>query len=250
MLCMGKQVLVILLFARYVLGDIQMALIQIEKASRYYQLGETQVAALKDIDLVIEKGEFVAIWGPSGSGKSTLCNLIGAIDHPSSGRVFVGGKDVGELSDDDLSAHRNHSVGFIFQGFNLIAVLTALENVMLPLTLRGESDAAARDKAKDILEKMGLVEFIGQRPDKLSGGQRQRVAIARALVAETPLVIADEPTANLDSENADKIVGLMKQFNESTGTTFVFSTHDERLLGEVNRRIHLRDGVILEDSTD
>ena len=172
------------------------------------------------------------------------------VDAPTSGTVSINGRDIGELSDDEKSDHRNHSVGFIFQGFNLVNVLTALENVMLPLNLRGESGREAKDKARHMLGEMGLEAYTHHRPDKLSGGQRQRVAIARALVTHPPVVVADEPTANLDSENADKIVDLMREFNRSSGTTFIFSTHDQRLLDRVARRIKLHDGRIEEDIHD
>ena len=224
-----------------------MSLIHLDKVWKQYQLGETQVAALKGVDLKIEKGEFVAVWGPSGSGKSTLCNLIGEVDLPTSGTVMINGRNIQELSDDERSDHRNLSVGFVFQKFNLLQVLTTLENVMLPLNLRGGSEVEARDRAVSILNEMGLSAFMDHRPDKLSGGQQQRVAIARALVTNPPLVIADEPTANLDSENANKIVDLMRDFNRSKGTTFIFSTHDQRLLDRVKRQVRLQDGVIVED---
>lgn len=226
-----------------------MSLVVLNKVSRVYFLGETLLTALDNIDLTIDKGEFVAVWGPSGSGKSTLCNLIGAIDHPSSGEVIINGKDFAGMPDEQQSEHRNRSVGFIFQSFNLIGVLNALENVMLPLTLRGETPVYCRRQAFAILEKVGLAAEAKRLPDKLSGGQQQRVAIARALVTKPPLVVADEPTANLDSDNAAHIVSLMRRFNQTISTTFVFSTHDERLLDQVSRRIRLRDGRIVEDSS-
>jgi putative ABC transport system ATP-binding protein len=212
-----------------------------------YQLGETSLTALKGIDLEIDQGEFVAIWGPSGSGKSTLCNILGAIDHPTSGSITIGNQDIAGLSDSQQSTLRNRSIGFIFQHFNLIKVLSALENVMMPLTIRGEKAARSRAVAMQLLKKMGLAEAANRLPDKLSGGQQQRVAIARALVTNPSLVIADEPTANLDSENAGAIVALMDRFSRTEGTTFVFSTHDQRLLDRVNRRIHLQDGQIIDD---
>lgn len=225
-----------------------MSLVGIENVTKVYRLGETLVPALRGVDLAIDRGEFVAVWGPSGSGKSTLCNLIGGIDMPTSGRVTLNGRNVADLSDNEMSDHRNRSVGFVFQNFNLMHVLSSLENVMLPLTIRGEPARAARRKALAILDEMGLGAFVDHRPDKLSGGQKQRVAIARALVTTPPIVIADEPTANLDSENATRIVDLMNQFNQARGTTFVFSTHDQRLLDRVNRRIQLEDGRILTDT--
>ncbi len=225
-----------------------MALIELNQVSRTYRLGKSEVAALRCVDLQINAGEFVAIWGPSGSGKTTLCNLFGAIDTPTSGTVIVNGKDISELSDNELSEHRNHSLGFIFQNFNLVSVFSAVENVALPLLLQGEDRKVARMRATALLSSLGLGQHVDHRPDNLSGGQRQRVAIARALVTHPPLVIADEPTANLDSENARSIVDLMCQVNETRGTTFIFATHDQRLLARVNRRIELRDGAVAEDT--
>jgi putative ABC transport system ATP-binding protein len=224
------------------------SLIRLEKVTKEYRLGQTYAPALRGVDIEIGAGEFVAVWGPSGSGKSTLCNLIGVIDTPTAGRVTVNGRDVSELSDDERSDHRNQSVGFIFQQFNLMQVLSSVENVMLPLTIRGEPNRTARQKALALLEELDLSPFIHSRPDKMSGGQRQRVAIARALVSNPPLVIADEPTANLDSENATKIVDLMRGFNHSRGTTFLFATHDQRLLARVSRLVRLEDGLIKSDT--
>ncbi len=224
-----------------------MTLIVLKKVKRVYNFGQTSLTALHDIDLQIKRGEFVAIWGPSGSGKSTLCNLIGALDSPTSGQVIVNDRDIAEMSDEDQSDHRNHSIGFIFQRFNLISVLTALENVCLPLTLRGENQTVSRQKARAILTSVGLENETDRRPDKLSGGQQQRVAIARALVTEPAVVVADEPTANLDYDTSTQIISMMRHFNQSRGTTFVFSTHDGHLLKEVSRRIRLQDGKIIED---
>jgi len=224
-----------------------MPLIALEQVTRTYQLGATTVRALRGIDLSIDAGEFVALWGPSGSGKSTLCHLMGLVDVPTTGRVQVNGRDAASLSDDLRSEHRNRSVGFIFQQFNLLPVLSAIENVMLPLVIRGEGGAAVRRQAETILGEVGLGDCQHQRPDQLSGGQRQRVAIARALVSAPPVVIADEPTANLDSENAHRIVDLMRTLQSSRGTTFIFATHDQRLMARVSRRIRLQDGVVQED---
>jgi putative ABC transport system ATP-binding protein len=224
-----------------------MPLIALENVGRTYQLGATQVPALQGVDLAIEAGEFVALWGPSGSGKSTLCHLMGLVDVPTSGRVQVNGRDASSLSDDQRSEHRNRSVGFIFQQFNLLPVLSALENVMLPLVIRGDDSGATRARAAAILHEVGLDAYLHHRPDKLSGGQRQRVAIARALVTAPPVVIADEPTANLDTENAERIVDLMRALQKQYGTTFIFATHDQRLLARVSRRIRLQDGRVQED---
>ncbi len=224
-----------------------MPLIALENVTRVYQLGATTVNALRGIDLTVDAGEFVALWGPSGSGKSTLCHLMGLVDVPTSGCVQVNGRDAAGMSDDLRSEHRNRSVGFIFQQFNLLPVLSALENVMLPLVIRGVSGSALRGPAETILGEVGLGDCLHQRPDQLSGGQRQRVAIARALVSAPPVVIADEPTANLDSENAHRIVDLMRTLQASRGTTFLFATHDQRLLARVSRRIRLQDGRVQED---
>lgn len=210
-----------------------------------YHLGETVVHALRGIDLQIDKREFVAVWGPSGSGKTTLLNLIGAIDEPTSGELIIAGKDVHSLTDDQKSDHRNKTIGFIFQGFNLVPVLSALENVMLPLQIKGAHTAQAREQALARLEEVGLIDLIHNRPAKMSGGQQQRVSIARALVNNPSLVIADEPTANLDSETARMIIELMRELNEKDEITFIFSTHDQRLLDKVKRLVRLEDGKIV-----
>jgi putative ABC transport system ATP-binding protein len=222
-------------------------LIELCQLTKTYSFGERSITALKAVCLEIMPGEFVAVWGPSGSGKSTLCNLIGLLDTPTSGTVHLDGCDVTTLSDDRRSELRNRYIGFIFQNFNLIPVLTALENVMLPLQIRREaSSAVARRLAYERLAEVGLADYSAHRPAKLSGGQQQRVAIARALVVDPALVIADEPTANLDSDNALKITELMREINRKKGTTFAFSTHDQRLLQCVERQIQMRDGEITE----
>jgi len=222
-----------------------MALIETVHIKKDYRLGETVVHALRGIDMSIDQGEFVAVWGPSGSGKTTLLNLIGAIDDPSEGRLLIDGQEVALLSDSKRSELRNRSIGFIFQGFNLIPVLSALENVMLPLQINGAPFSEARKKALRHLDEVGLSDFVHHRPDTMSGGQRQRVAIARALVTNPSLIIADEPTANLDSDTSRKIIGLMRDLNERVNTTFIFSTHDQRLLDNVGRLVRIEDGKIL-----
>ena len=221
-----------------------MALIETKDIKKDYLLGETVVHALRGVDLTIDRGEFVGIWGPSGSGKTTLLNLIGAIDEPSSGQLFIEDQEVALLSDNRRTELRNGSIGFIFQGFNLIPVLSAVENVMLPLQIKGTSLSEARDRALGRLDEVGLSDFVRHRPDKMSGGQQQRVAIARALVANPSLVIADEPTANLDSDTSRSIIGLMRSLNEKEKTTFIFSTHDQRVLDRVERLVRLEDGRI------
>ncbi|WP_295990946.1 ABC transporter ATP-binding protein [Rugamonas sp.] len=222
-------------------------LVELRGVSKQYRLGGTAIRALAGIDLRIDAGEFVAVWGPSGSGKSTLCNLIGLLDAPSAGTVNFRGGDVARLSDDQRSEVRNCGIGFVFQGFNLVPVLSALENVMLPLQIGGASASVARARARRRLEEVGLGAQLAQRPAKLSGGQQQRVAIARALVTEPVLVVADEPTANLDTANAVIIIELMRQISRREGTTFVFSTHDDRLLARVDRQLMLRDGMAVDD---
>ncbi|MFZ3048934.1 MAG: ABC transporter ATP-binding protein [Desulfatirhabdiaceae bacterium] len=224
-----------------------MPIIEMQDIVKTYFIGETTVQALKNISLKIQKGEFVAVWGPSGSGKSTLLNLMGTIDYPTSGHFFFEGVEVVKLTDNQKSELRNKYIGFIFQQFNLIPVLSALENVMLPLQIQGMPPIKAKEMATNRLEQVELKEFILHRPDKLSGGQQQRVAIARALVTTPSLVIADEPTANLDTKTAMNIVAIMRELNEKEGTTFIFSTHDQRLINKVNRLIHLEDGMIAEE---
>ena len=227
-----------------------MALIQMKNVTKDYRLGQTVVHALRGITLEIDEGEFVAVWGPSGSGKTTLLNLIGAIDEPTSGYLSFNEQEISKLSDNRKSELRSKSIGFVFQNFNLIPVLSALENVMIPLQIEGLSTAEAKSRSMDRLDQLGLTDFVKHRPDKLSGGQQQRVAIARALVTNPSLIIADEPTGNLDSDTARKIVELMRTLNRTEGTTFVFSTHDQRLLGQVDRLIRLEDGRILGEERD
>lgn len=222
-----------------------MALVSLRGVEKEYRLGETRVRALRGVDFEIAAGEFVAVWGPSGSGKTSLLNLIGVIDDPTDGTVTVAGEDTAGLSENRKAELRNRRIGFIFQNFNLVPVLSALENVMLPLQIRGVGTREAKERALARLAEVGLAEFVGHRPDKMSGGQRQRVAIARALVTEPDLVIADEPTANLDSDTSHRIIELMRRLNDAEGTTFVFSTHDPRLLDQVKRLVRLEDGKIV-----
>ncbi|MBN1470641.1 MAG: ABC transporter ATP-binding protein [Syntrophaceae bacterium] len=227
-----------------------MALIEMKNISKDYHLGETVVHALRGIDLQIDKKEFVAVWGPSGSGKTTLLNLIGAIDDPTNGELTIAGKKMQGLTDDQKSEHRNETIGFVFQGFNLVPVLSALENVMLPLQIKGASLAEAKKQALIRLEEVGLSDLIHNRPAKMSGGQQQRVSIARALVNNPSLVIADEPTANLDSETARMVIEIMRELNEKDHITFIFSTHDQRLLDKVKRLVRLEDGKIINRETE
>jgi putative ABC transport system ATP-binding protein len=222
-------------------------ILKLRNVKRRFLLGETTIDALHSISLDIHAGEFLAVWGPSGSGKSTLMNIIGLIDAPTSGEVHFDEQDTGILPDDELTDFRGKKIGFVFQNFNLVPVLSALENVMMPLQIQGVAELEARARAAAALLDVGLERFRNSLPDKLSGGQRQRVAIARALVVNPKLVIADEPTANLDSENSRMVVDLMREMNRARKVTFVFTTHDQRLLDHVDRKILLRDGNIVSD---
>lgn len=224
-----------------------MKVVQTQKLKKTYHFGDVEVTALDQVCLEIEEREFIAVWGPSGSGKSTLCNLIGLLDTPTSGDVLIQGTPANGLSDAERSDLRNSSIGFVFQNFNLIPVLTALENVMLPLQVTGVSKTEAQERAGALLNEVDLGDRMGHRPVKMSGGQQQRVAIARALVTDPLLVLADEPTANLDTKNANLIIDLMRRINRERGAAFLFSTHDDRLLDRVDRRVHLQDGVVIED---
>jgi len=224
-----------------------MSLLEFSAIKKWYPKGKMRIWALREIDLKIQAGEFVAVCGPSGSGKSTLCNLAGLIDEPNGGRLLFQRQDTAHISDNQRSELRSRNIGFVFQNFNLVPVFSALENVLLPLQLRGAISHSMRDQAHALLATVGLDEHAMRRPDELSGGQQQRVAIARALITDPLLVIADEPTANLDTVNARAIIDIMHVKNRSTGTTFLFSTHDERLLDRVERRIHLCDGKVTDD---
>lgn len=221
-----------------------MSLIHLQNVNKSYRLGHSTVPALRDISLTLERGEFAAVWGPSGSGKSSLLNTVGLLDTPDSGTLWLDGKATHGLDDRQRARLRNEQIGFVFQSFNLVPVLSALENVMLPLVLRGERHRA-REQALHLLRATGLGEQAHHRPDQLSGGQRQRVAIARALVGRPAIVIADEPTANLDAATSQRIIELMGQLNREYGVTFLFSTHDPRLIGAVQRLIRLEDGRLL-----
>lgn len=221
------------------------ALIRLENVQKNYLLGKQTVPGLVSVDLEISRGDFIAVIGPSGSGKTTLLNLLSLIDEPTSGQMRFNGQLVSELSDDQLTEFRNKHVGIIFQTFNLVPVLTALENVALALQLRGENKKDSEAKAAIELERVGLKALTHHRPDELSGGQRQRVAIARALITKPDIIIADEPTAALDSATARDIIQLMRQLNEQSSMTFIFSTHDLRLLDQVRDRIELADGRLV-----
>lgn len=223
-----------------------MSIVQLEHVFKEYTLGEQQVQALKDISLNIEDGAFLAIAGPSGSGKSTLLNLIGCIDTPSLGKIFINGKDISGQTPDELADLRARTIGFIFQTFNLLPVLSAEENVEYPLLQFKELSAKERrSRVEKYLAIVGLSRFASHRPNQLSGGQRQRVAIARALATQPKIVLADEPTANLDHKTGEGILQLMKEINGSFKTTFIFSTHDWRVMEMANRLVHIEDGQIV-----
>ena len=225
-----------------------MSILSLSGISKVYAKGELSVTALDKVDLEIEKAEFCAIVGPSGSGKTSLLNIIGCLDKPSSGTMRYLGKELRLLGERELSAYRREHVSFIFQSYNLIPVLTVAENVEIPLGISGNLPRKAmRSKVMDMLSSVGIADKADRYPRELSGGQEQRVAIARALVKEPILVLADEPTANLDSRTGEEILELMKKINASLGTTFIFSTHDKMIMEEALRVVSLKDGRIASD---
>ena len=221
-------------------------IVRIEHVYKDYLLGEQKVQALKDIHLSIEPGVFLAIAGPSGSGKTTLLNLIGCIDTPSRGKIYIHGEDVSGRTPDQLADLRARKIGFIFQTFNLLPVLSAAENVEYPLLHRKDlSNTERRKRVAYFLDVVGLSKYAANRPNQLSGGQRQRVAIARALAIHPAIVLADEPTANLDRQTSKEILFLMKEINRSQGTAFIFSTHDDRVINNARRQIRIEDGEVI-----
>jgi putative ABC transport system ATP-binding protein len=225
-----------------------MKVLELENATRVYEIGETETRALRGVNLTIEDGEFTAIVGPSGSGKTTMLQLMGCLDKPSSGRVLLKGKDVTKLSPNKRADLRKGTIGFVFQFFALIPGLTAYENIELPLLLTGTKGKQRRERVNELLEAVGLSQRAHHRPDQMSGGEQQRVAIARALATEPVLVLADEPTANLDTENGHQVMEIMQQLNAETGTTFVFATHDPRVIPFARRVIELRDGTVKDNN--
>jgi putative ABC transport system ATP-binding protein len=206
------------------------------------------VHAVDHLDLHIEQGEFIAIMGPSGSGKTTLLNMLGGIDKPTSGEVIIDNNNISQLPDKKLIAYRRDNIGFIFQDYSLLPVLTALENVEFVMQLQGHSDAECQQRATDLLNRVGLSEHLHKRPSKLSGGQQQRVAVARALAPRPKFVMADEPTANLDAKSTAELLDIMQQLNEQENTTFIFSTHDPRVIQRAKRVIVFEDGKKAEDN--
>jgi len=222
-------------------------IIQLRDIERRYRLGKTAVLALRGVTVDFWSGEFTAIAGPSGSGKTTLLNIIGCIDKPNGGRLALRGKDVTDQPTHRLASLRNQYFGFIFQTFNLIPVLTAYENIEYPLVINGTPKAERRRRVEELLVRVGLAEHRRHRPNELSGGQRQRVAIARALVNRPVAVLADEPTANLDSRTGGEILDLMSELNESQQVTFLFSTHDASIISRARRVLLMADGILQED---
>ena len=222
------------------------SIIKLNEVKKIYMLDKTEVHALRGVNIEIENGEFVCIAGPSGSGKTTILNLIGCIDIPTSGDVFIDEQRVNDLKDKELTNIRLNKIGFIFQSFNLIPVLNVFENIEFPLLLKGRYSKIERERiVMKFIEEVGLKDRIKNKPAELSGGQRQRVAIARALVTNPKIVLADEPTANLDSETGQKIIDLMKEINKIEKTTFVFSIHDPDIMAHANRIIKIHDGQIV-----
>ncbi len=224
-----------------------MALVEIENLHKTYEDNGVPVQALRGVSLQVESGEFTAIAGPSGSGKTTLLNLIGGLDAATKGTVQVAGRDLGRMAKGQLADFRLHNIGFVFQAYNLIPVLSALENVEFVMLLQGVDAATRRRRAQAVLDEMGIGELAHRRPNELSGGQQQRVAVARAIVAEPKLVLADEPTANLDSKTGEHLLELMRQMNERKGVTFIFSTHDQMVMEHSRRLVQLHDGQIVSD---
>ena len=224
-----------------------MPLVELKNVKKSFRLGGEQVEILHGIDLVVEKGEFVAMMGPSGSGKSTTMNILGCLDKPTSGQYFLGGRDVSKLKSDQLAAIRNSTIGFVFQGFNLLQRTSAVENVELPMLYAGVHAKERRERAKEALVRMGLGERLYHEPSQLSGGQQQRVAIARGIVNHAPILMADEPTGNLDSKTSDEIMRLFQQLNREEGITIFLVTHEPDVAAFAGRELLFRDGMILED---
>ncbi len=213
---------------------------------RSYRVGPVATEVLRGVDLEVEAGDLMSIMGPSGSGKTTLMNIIGLLDRPTSGACLLDGRDVSGLRDDELSALRNRHIGFVFQSFHLLPQLTALENVCLPLVYRGAGRPEMRRRAQEILERVGMADRTGHRPDQLSGGQKQRVAVARALVGEPALLLADEPTGALDTDTADEVMALLRRLNEERGITILIITHDSSVADRCVRQTRIRDGRLFE----
>ena len=224
-----------------------MEVVKIENVTRVYQVGKVETRALRGINLTIESGEFTTLVGPSGSGKTTLLQMIGCLDQPTTGQVFINDKDVTRLNRNQRADMRRGTIGFIFQFFALIPTLTAYENVEMPLLMNGHSPKERRERVMELLKAVDLADRANNRPDQLSGGQQQRVAVARALAPEPTLVLADEPTANLDTVNGQQVMEIMQKLNQETGVTFIFATHDPRVIKYARRVVTLQDGKIVDD---
>jgi putative ABC transport system ATP-binding protein len=224
-----------------------MEVVKIEKVTRTYKIGKVETQALRGVDLCIENGEFTALIGPSGSGKTTLLQMIGCLDQPTTGRVLINDTDVTRLNRNQRADMRRGTIGFVFQFFALIPTLTAYENVEMPLLLNGHTPTERKERVMELLKAVDLADRANNRPDQLSGGQQQRVAVARALASKPTLILADEPTANLDTTNGQQVMEIMKNLNKETGVTFVFATHDPRVIKYANRVVTLQDGLITKD---
>lgn len=225
-----------------------MIIAELKEVSKIYNLGKTKLEALRNVQFTIDEGEFISIVGPSGCGKTTLLNIIGCIDKPTSGKLFFDGKDVTALTDNQEAENRLEKIGFIFQSFNLVSVLTMYENIEIPLILAKIPKKERKRRIDHLIELVDLQQFVKHKPDELSGGQRQRVAIARALVNKPRLIIADEPTANLDSVSGDRILEAMQEMNRKEKVTCIFSTHNQEILRFASRIIQLKDGCIISDN--
>jgi putative ABC transport system ATP-binding protein len=225
-----------------------MSLIQADKLTKVYGTGDTAVVALDHVDLIVNPGEFVAVMGPSGCGKSTLLHLLGGLDRPSEGNVSIDGQPLAKMPDNALTQLRRRKIGFVFQFFNLIPILSSVENASLPLLLDGANSAQTKQKATEWLTKVGLEHRLASRPDQLSAGQQQRVAIARALITDPVLVLADEPTGNLDTKSADEIAALLKQVAKTWGRAVLMVTHDPRIAAYADRIVFLKDGKVVNET--
>jgi putative ABC transport system ATP-binding protein len=225
-----------------------MEVAKLTDVTRIYKIGEVETRALQGVSLTIESGEFTSLVGPSGSGKTTLLQLIGCLDQPTSGKVVINGKETTDLNRNQRADLRKGTIGFVFQFFALIPTLTAYENVEMPLLLNGKTPAQRKQRVTELLEAVDMTSHSHHRPDQLSGGQQQRVAVARALSTNPMMILADEPTANLDTENGEQVMDIMKRLNQETGTTFVFATHDPRVIKYAKRVVTLQDGLIVADS--